>query len=295
MRILAFATLASVFLPVGAFAEAIPRRVVLLDALELTPALEKANARQRVRDAVMVSVREHGWEPVAISTECHDFGCAGTVASSAKTLYVLILVGRFVPNELFATDVGVSLWRDGGIVSRRTEADEVSETQKPASGPVLLCGPPGGACTLPLLTSKLQAYSVKILDQESAAIREKETAAAAAAAGPPAARVMPRPVVPSQDDGSQGRILGWSLVGVGAALIAGGAGLWAFNNSEIDCHDVPNSGCRKYRQTTTAAAIVGVAGVAALGGGVVMLLLNRNPTRVALSLHPSGVIVGGTF
>ena len=207
MRIIALASLLSVFVPATAAAEVIPKRVVLLDALELTPALEKANARQRVRDAVMTSVREHGWEPVAIATPCHDLGCAGTVATSAKALYVLILVGRFVPNELFATDVGVSLWRDGGIISRRAEADEASESQKSPGGSFLLCGPPGGACTLPLLTSKLQAYSVRILDQESAAIREREAAAAVAAVHP-ASPTVPGPVVPSQDDGSRARIWG---------------------------------------------------------------------------------------
>ena len=45
MRIIALASLLSVFVPATAAAEVIPKRVVLLDALELTPALEKANAR----------------------------------------------------------------------------------------------------------------------------------------------------------------------------------------------------------------------------------------------------------
>jgi len=270
-------------------------QVVVLDALVLPPSLEKAKVRARVEQGVAETVRAHGWEPVSIATDCRDLGCAGAVARAAKTLYVLILVGRYSANDTYATDVGVSLWRDGNVIASRSETDEEAEHDKSATGVVLRCGPPDGTCTPQLLTTKLEQYAAKLLDDESAAVRARAAAATLPAAPPPASPPPP-PVVPVED-GRGGRILGWSLVGAGVLLGGGALALWAANGSQTHCSAAAGDtdGCRFERRTGTAAVVTGLAAVAATAAGVVILIIDRGPSRLALSVHPSGVSLEGRF
>jgi hypothetical protein len=268
--------------------------VVLLDALTLPATFEQANVHGKVRDAVAAAVRRHGWEPVSITTQCHDLTCAGAVAREAKTVYVLILAGRYAATDTFATDVGVSFWRDGSVVAMRTEANEEAELQK-SGGLFLPCGPPDGACTPELLTTKLEQYAGRLLDDENAAIKARAAAAtvgAAPAITSPAAPSIPPPPV-EQARGK--RILGWSLIGAGALAGAGALTLWAYNGSDVQCSSLPGDHCRAERHTTTAAIVTGSAALAAVVGGVVLLSIDRGEGHVALSVHPSGVSVGGTF
>ena len=283
-------------------------RVVILDALQLTPGLERINTRQRILDAVTATVKEHGWEPVLGTTECHSLTCAGMLAANAKANYVLALLGAYDPpakyTTFYANDVGVSLWRDGGVVASRTETDEQAEFDKAGGGVFAACGPPTGTCTAPLLTSKLVQYAAKLVDNETAAIRARE-AAPAAVVPPvvPATPVAPVVVAPPAsvsapvEDSGVGRILGWSLVGAGAVLVGGGIALWAFNNSGTNCHSTAGdaSGCPQYRHTFTAGALVGGAGLLAAAAGVVVLVMDTGPARVALSVQPSGLTLGGNF
>lgn len=273
-------------------------RVVLLDALVLPSALEQTNLRSKAQQAVAEAVGAHGWEPVSIATECHDLGCAGAVARAAKSIYVLILIGRFVANDTYATDVGVSLWRDGAVIAFRTEADEDAERAKTSTGVVLRCGPPDGACTPQLLTTKLEQYAARLLDDESAALKARAAAAAPALrTAPPVAS--PSPAVPAlpPDEGRPGRVWGWSLLGAGAVLAGGAITLWAFNGSKVHCGAVAGDAdvCRFERKTTTAAIISGAAALAAVAGGVVLLSIDRGPAHVALAVHPSGLTLGGQF
>lgn len=269
-------------------------RVVLLDALVLPPKLEKANVRATVEQRIAEAAHAHGWDAVSIATDCRDFGCAGAVARAAKTLYVLILVGRYAVGDTYASDLGVSLWHDGSVIASRSENDEDAEAQNAPGAVVLRCGPPDGACTPELLISKLGRYAGKLLDQEIAAIKARAAIAASATLPPPSPP--PLPVVPigqTIQEGRGGRILGWSLVGAGTVLAGGAIALWAANGSDTQCGD--SAGCRKERQTTTVAAIAGVAGAAALAGGVVLVVVDRGPARVALSVHPRGVSLEGRF
>ena len=271
-------------------------RVVLLDALVLPAALEQTNLRSKAEQAVAEAARAHGWEPVSIATECHDLGCAGAVARAAKSLYVLILIGRFVANDTYATDVGVSLWRDGAVIASRTEADEDAERAKTSTGVVLRGGPPDGACTPQLLTTKLEQYGVRLLDDESAAIRARAAAPALRTAPPPASPAPALPALPP-DEGRPGRVWGWSLLGAGAVLAGGAITLWAFNGSNVHCGAVAGDAddCRFERRTATATIISGAAALAAVAGGVVLLSLDRGPAHVALAVHPSGLTLGGQF
>jgi hypothetical protein len=294
--ILALAAILPLSSSVARAAEPSPR-VVLLDALVLPAALEQTNLRSKAESAVSEAARAHGWEPVSIATDCRDLGCAGAVAHAAKSLYVLVLVGRFAANDTYASDVGVSLWRDGNVTASRTEADEDAERSKSSTGVVLRCGPPDGTCTPALLATKLEQYAVRLLDEESKAVKARSAVAAALPTVPPPPS--PSPVLPGPppDEGRSGRLVGWSLVGAGALLAGGAITLWALNGSKVHCTAVSGDAdaCRFERRTTTAALVTGGAAVAALAGGIIVLAVDRGSARVALGVHPSGVTLGGTF
>jgi hypothetical protein len=284
-------------LPSRARAEDASPRVVYLDAVVLPPALENTDIRRKVIEAISESALAHGWKPVWIPTECTDLGCAGAVARSARALYVLMLTGRFAANDTYATDVGVVLWRDGVVIASRSEEDEEAEARA-SGGKVMRCGPPDGACTKQLFASKLEQYALRVLEAEAAASRAREAAAAAAAA-PPAPVQPPPPLVPvtPPEEHTGRRALAWSLVGGGVVVGAGAIALWALNGSKVQCNAVPadTDDCRAERRTGTAALVAGGLGVAAAAAGVVLLVVDRRSGRLALSVHPSGVSVGGTF
>jgi len=135
------------------------------------------------------------------------------------------------------------------------------------------------------------------LDDEVTAVTAR-AAAAAAALRPPAVpnSPPPAPAVP-KEEGGVGRAWGWSLVGAGIILGGGAIALWAFNGSKVQCGVASGDTdpCRSERKTGTAAIVTGGAALAALAGGFVVLAIDRGPTRLALSVHPSGFSFGGTF
>jgi len=292
-------------LSVGARAASPTPRVVILDALQLTPGLERMNARQRILEAVTATVREHGWEPVLGTTECHSLTCAGMLSSNAKANYVLALLGAYDPpakyTTFYANDVGVSLWRDGGVVASRTEADEQADFDKAGGGAFAACGPPTGTCTAPLLTSKLVQYAAKLVDNETAAIRVRETALTAVVPPVvPAAPVAPVVVAPPAsvpapvEDSGVGRILGWSLVGVGVAVLTTGISLWALDGHASNKCAPTAYVCDVYDTSTPGMILtaVGAAGVAAGG----LLVWRAQPARgpqVAVGL--GSLLVRGRF
>jgi len=293
------ATIFPILLAASVARAAAPTRVLIVDAVEFPPLLEKANARVRMNDAVTAAVTQHGWEPVA-SADCHDFTCAGPAAAAAKAPYALVLSGYYARggDAMYATDVEASLLRDGNVIARRTEADEQAEADKSAAGVFFPCGPPRGTCAAPLIATKMQQYSGRLLDAETAAIQQRAAVAAAAAVKvvpPPAPALVTAPSAPAQTESGVGGILGWSLIGAGVVGIGGGIALWAYDNSGSGCHSVSTSGCRQTRQTGTAAAVVGGVGFAAGVAGVLVLVLDRGPSRAALSVSPSGLALGGLF
>jgi len=292
------ATVLSILLAGSVARATAPTRVLIVDAIDFPPVLEKSNARQRMTDAVTSAVTERGWEPVA-SAECHDFTCAGPAAAAAKASYALILSGYYARggDAMYATDVGASLWHDGNVIARWTEADEQAEVEKSAAGVFFPCGPPRGTCAAPLIATKMQQYAGRLLEAETAAVQQRAAAAAAAAVKvvPPAPVLVTTPATPARMESVGGGVVGWSLIGAGVAAIGGGIALWAYDNSGSGCHSVAASGCRQTRQTGTAAAVVGGLGLAAGVAGVLVLVLDRGPSRVALSVSPGGLVLGGLF
>jgi hypothetical protein len=279
-------------------AEAAPRAAVV-DALVLTPALENADTRGVAERAVGAAIRQKGWNVVQSSSSCRDIGCARTVAATANTDYLVILVGRFVPGESYATDLGVLLWRDGVVIADRREIDEVREEERSGGGSTILrCGPPAGACTAQLLVSKLEKYAGEVASDETAAIHRRD-AIQPVALGPRIAPSPPlvEPTVEAAGGGGSGRVWGWTLVGGGVALGGGAAVLWAFNNTETDCHSAigDGNGCRQERRTGTAAAALGIAALGGAAAGILVFVLNHGRSHMALSMQPTGMALKGRF
>lgn len=279
-----------------AAADETPLKVALLDTIAFTPPLERVNAREKLEEGLATTVRAHGWEPVTIVSDCHDVSCAGTVAAQAGVSYVLILVGRFVAADTYATDVGVALWREGTVVGARTETQEDAE-RGPRAGGGPRCGPPDGTCTPQVLQSKLEEYAAKVLAREKTALTARRLTATTAPPTPTA--IMPSPVVSQTGDtGKVGRIVGWSLVGAGVVLGGGAVGLWAVSGTKSHCSPASladGDGCRYEWNTTTPAIVLGVVGAAAAAAGVVLLISDRPSSQLALNLHGSGVGLEGTF
>ncbi len=274
-----------------------PVRVAILDTISFTPALERVNARQRVEEGVASVARARGWEPVTVASDCRDAGCASALAAQARVPYVLILVGRFVAADTYATDVGVALWHDGTVVGTKTETEEDAERATgTAAGP--RCGPPDGTCTPQLLESKLEQYTARVLDDESTAARARRLAAITPVAATPPAPIVAVPPLPADQGSRVGRIVGWSLVGAGVALGGGAVAFWVANSSKTHCSPaVPADvdGCRYQWHTTTPAIVLGVAGAAAAAAGVVLLISERPASRLALTVHASGIGFEGSF
>ena len=287
---------------------AAPPRAVLIDAIVLTPALEKANARLGIEQSVAAVLKNAGWDPVSVTTDCKDLGCASAAAAAAKASYALLLTGRFVKQETYVADIGVSLWRDGTVVSSQNEPQEEARYRSAGRSGFMLCGPPSGICTTKLLATKLQDYTTSLVDAENVRIRVRRRVAAAAAlapkpvvsplAPPVAVEVHPSvPALPISEAPNHRRALGWSLVIGGGVLMAGGIALWAVNDKGTDCHSVAGDAdsCRGRLNTRPPAIVSGVVGLAAAGVGVAILRWGRNEGQVALSSDGRGLSVGGRF
>ena len=245
-------------------------------------------------DAVGGTLTLHGWQ--AAPSGCHDFTCIGPAAAAAQANYALILTGTYGGEDLVADDVGVSLWRDGSVVARRTEADEKAEAEQTSAGASSSRAARRAVQRVaPLLASKMQQYSARLLDAETAAIQRREAATTKTIVANPPVVVAPlAPAAPPARSGVGG-IVGWSLVGVGVVGLGGGIALWAYDHSGTDCHSLASSGCRQGRATGTAAAVVGGVGAAAAVAGIVLLVLDRDRSRIALSMLPGGFALGGRF
>jgi hypothetical protein len=284
-------------------------RAVVIDAVVLTPALDRLNARLGIEQAVTGAIREAGWDPVSITTDCKDLGCAGAAASTANASYAIVLTGRFVKQETYVADIGVSLSRDGSLVASRSETEEEADAHR--SGTVFLaCGPPSGTCTTKLLTAKLQRYTSTLLDNENvrSRIRRRISETAVPEPIPPVHESVPAPTpalstappaAPQPSPPPGRRWLGWALVGVGVAAGVGSVIAWSKNDELTDC-DATAAGdpapCRRQRNTLVPAISLGAAAAGALTGGAIVLFRSRTRRGdVAVSLHPSGVSLGGRF
>ncbi|HVV52501.1 MAG TPA: hypothetical protein VHO06_22735 [Polyangia bacterium] len=282
--------LLSLLIAATANSAAAGERVLVVDDVSLTPGLEKANARPKMLDAVTATVTQHGWQPV-VSATCHDFTCVGPGAAASSANYALILTAWLKPSDdgVVATDLQAALWHDGAVIARWTEEDEKAEAEKTPGGFFISCAPPNGLCTAPLLTSKFQQASARLLEAESAAI-QKRVAAVALTVKPPVAAA-PSAVPPAAQSSGVGGIVGWSVVGVGVAALATGISFWA-----LDGHPTGNCAgvCVVYDTRTPGIVLttLGAAGVVAGGLLVWRAESNRRP-QVAVGL--GSLLLRGRF
>lgn len=290
---LGFGTFVVSLLLAAAANAAAGERVLVVDDVSLTPGLEKANARQKMLDAVTATVAQHGWQPV-VSPTCHDFTCVGPATAAASANYALILTAWLKSGDdgVVATDLQVALWHDGAVIARWTEEDEKAESEKTPAAFFISCAPPHGLCTAPLLISKLQQYSARLLEAESTAIQKK--AAAALVVKPPIAAAPPvvstpaaPPAPPKSQSSGVGGIVGWSVAGAGAAVLATGISLWALDGHATgDCTTrVATPVCKVYDTGTTGEVLtgLGVAGVI-VGGLLVWRAESDRSPQVAVGL-----------
>jgi len=293
----------SLFIAASALA-ATPERVLIVDDVRLTPTLEKGTARQKMLDAVTATVGQHGWQPV-VSATCHDFACVGPATAAAPANYALILTASLSSggDAMYATDLAVSLWHDGAVVARWTEEDEKTEAANTATGASFIpCGPPNGLCVAPLLTSKMQQYSTRLLEAESGAIEKRAAAVAAttaavkpAVAAPPAILETKPPVPASPGIGVAG-IVGWSVGAVGAAALATGISLWALDgHASSNCASAGSDHLCDVYDTRTPGIILTAVGAAGLVAGGLLVWRAELDRGTQVAAGPGGLVLRGRF
>ena len=94
----------------------------------------------------------------------------------------------------------------------------------------------------------------------------------------------------------EARWLGWALVGAGVAAGAAGWFVWQQDKDLTACSSVSGDTdpCRRLNRTVVPAVALGLGAIGAFIGGSIILLRGRDgDARVALSVCPSGVVVGG--
>lgn len=288
-----------------------PTRVLVIDAVVLTPALEKVNARAGIQRTIVGGIQDKGWEPVVGASDCKDLTCAGGAATAAKASYALLLTGRFVKDESYVDEVAVSLLRDGKVIATQTEVEEEADFVRGGGGRAdfARCGPPSGICTTKLLTAKLRKYAEKLVVNENVGIRIRRKVAETEAAAPApvvpslaASPAAPAPVVPAPvaTTSSDNRTwLGWVLIGGGVATGAAAGLAWSMDGNLTDCGGGGANDpapCRRQRDTLVPTLVFGVVAVGALtAGGIVLFRSRTQSTDVAVAVQPTGMSIGGRF
>jgi hypothetical protein len=221
----------------------------------------------------------------------------------------VVLTGRFVKQEAYVADIGVSLSRSGSVIASRNEAQEEAASRRDGGTTFFLCGPPSGVCTTKLLTTKLQQYTSALLADENVAIRVRKKVAATTpvtepVASTPATTVGTSLGTPGADasgvigeESRRRRTLGWALVIGGGVLIGASIALWAVDETGTDCHGVEGDvdGCRKQLRTLPLAIGTGMAGVVAGAAGLGILMWGKGQNQMSVSLKGNGLSLGGKF
>jgi hypothetical protein len=244
--------------------------VVVIEGISLPDHLDAFHAR--ARDAIVSALERAGWRPVADgSSPCRDAGCAVEVARGSGAAFVLIADGKY---RTGGYDLRVQLWNGREMLTDQASCED---------------------CTGPEFVSRLEGMVTPLVENQ-----KKRVALAAAPPPPPAAPLVT--ATPAPLDGSRGRAylapLGWAaLVGGAAAAAAGGYLLWADGRLE-NCVDTSAGTRNCSREHVTHGGlplVIGGAGLATIGG---VLLIYRQVTAPAeLSLHagPASVALSGSF
>lgn len=106
------------------------------------------------------------------------------------------------------------------------------------------------------------------------------------------------PAMPAPPPSHSHRWIGWTLVGAGVLAGAAAGVVWSKDKDLAGCLPVAGDGdpCREVHRTIVPAIVLGVGAAAALVAGSIVLVSGRNgEAKVAVSLQPSGVVLGGRF
>jgi hypothetical protein len=247
--------------------------VIVIENISLPEHLDAFHERAR---AAMVKVAEDaGWRVVSQApSACKEATCVPDITRAAGAGLALLADGKY---RTGGYDLRVQLW-DGQAMS----VDQGSCED----------------CTGPEFVGRLQAMAGGLVQAESR--KHSERAAVPAAPRPVEAppQVQLGPSAEQQPVRGYVAPIAWTLVAAGAAATAGGAYLlWADGQLE-NCVDTSagTRACSRERVTHGGLPLVlGGAGVAVLGGALLMHHYFAAPADVVVGVGPASVGVAGRF
>jgi hypothetical protein len=244
--------------------------VVVIEGISLPEHLDAVHAR--ARNAIVGVVERAGWRPVdGGASPCRDAGCAAELARGSGATFVLIADGKY---RTGGYDLRVQLWNGREMVADQASCED---------------------CTGPEFVTRLEGLVAPLLENQ-----KKKLAVVAPPPPTPATSLVSTSPVPAERSrgGAVLAPLGWAaLVGGAAAAAAGGYLLWADGRLE-NCVDTSagTRACSRERVTHGGLPLViGGAGLAALGGGLLIYRHMSAPAELSLRLGPATVALSGSF
>jgi hypothetical protein len=247
-----------------------PPSVVIIEGISLPAHLDAFHAR--AREAIASALARAGWRPVdGGASSCREAGCAVELARSAGASFVLVADGKY---RTGGYDLRVQLWNGREMATDQATCED---------------------CTGPEFVTRLEGVVASLVDAQKRKL----------AAATPAATTVGSPVAvatsPSQDAPRGGRYLtpaGWAGLVAGIVATAGGGYLlWADGQLE-NCVDTSagTRNCSRERVTHGGLPLViGGAGLAALGAGILIYRHVGERAAVSVRMGPSTVAFSGSF
>lgn len=198
-----------------------------------------------------------------------------------------------------ATDLVVvrAVWKDGlsltGVVTNIATGRSRTITAVDLERTYNAEWPRSGSQVLALLKWFSRRLTIEILGE-----RARATATVSSSDGRRPVLVAPAAPVPSAPPSHSRRWIGWTLVVGGAAAGIGAGIIWNKDKDAAGCVPVAGDGdpCRELHRTIVPAVVLGAGAVVALVAGSIVLLSGRDgEPRLALSVQPSAVLLGGRF
>jgi len=250
-------------------AEATPKaKVAFVDAMELPGQMDETRAQ--LRDLLEAAARERGLDvaPSLPAPACSEPSCYPEVARAlGATDLVVVRGGRTAARDYH---IELNLWQ-GGI------------------GDIVPAVADCSFCTGPQMADAAAKAARPLLDR----VVERHDAPPTPAAAPAPPAVPSAPPPPDKLEPRRGlQMVGWSLVGLGAATAVAGGIIWSLDGTGADCLA---SNCKNTYRTHTEGIVLTAAGIVGLGVGLWLALDPFGRGDVALMLGPSGGLVAGRF
>lgn len=253
-----------------------PRFVGVMDETKLPEKV--ADAHQRLQAALTEAARAVGWQPV-ISTATLDCGgkpgCYSRAAAGSGLDAILRVSGG--RNSSDGYDITVQLSTAAG--GTRSVV---------------------GSCSF-CVVEDLARISERVTKEALAEPLPAPPAPPSArdAELPPSTAAAPAPATPAVAPESSRRLVAPIIVGAaGIALVGVGISLWAIDsNASGECR-TPATGardCKLYDTLTLGQVLTGAGALGAIVAGVLVYRVLHVSPSVAVSVGPSGVVMGGRF